>query len=196
MFKPQLILDRILKGIVLFLLPLTLLTYLFKRGIDVMAKVVEPIKDHLPEHQIFGIGMVTLLSIFLLLLICYVFGWLVEKSRTRFYLDKVDNLLASIIPGYAMMKTTATDVIGTEDKEWRVVLMGEEDDWKMGVEVGKQEGEYCVIFFPEPPDAKAGEVKLIHQSKIKYSDLPVNQLFLIIKKYGAGATALLNKKSE
>ncbi|MGB5262200.1 MAG: hypothetical protein WBN28_01285, partial [Lutimonas sp.] len=126
MFKPQLILDRILKGIILFLLPLTLLTYLFKKGIEVISKVVEPIKEHLPEQRIFGIGMVTLLSIFLLLLVCYVFGWLVEKSRTRFYLDKIDNLLASIIPGYSMMKTRATDVIGTEDKEWRVVLMGEE----------------------------------------------------------------------
>lgn len=195
MFKPQLILDRILKGIILFLLPLTLLTYLFKKGIEVISKVVEPIKEHLPEQRIFGIGMVTLLSIFLLLLVCYVFGWLVEKSRTRFYLDKIDNLLASIIPGYSMMKTRATDVIGTEDKEWRVVLMGEEDDWKMGIEVGKQEGDYSLIFFPEPPDAKAGEIKLIHQSKIKYSDIPVNQLLMIIRKYGSGAAALLKNKS-
>ena len=103
MFKPQLILDRILKGIILFLLPLTLLTYLLKKGIDVIAKIIDPIKDLLPDKRIFGIGMVTVISIFLILVICYIFGLLLEKSRTRVYLDKVDDLLSAIIPGYAMM---------------------------------------------------------------------------------------------
>jgi len=194
MFKPQLILDRILKGIILFLLPLTLLTYLLKKAIDVIAKIIDPIKDHLPDERIFGIGMVTVISIFLILVICYVFGLLLEKSRTRAYLDKVDDLLSAIIPGYAMMKSRATDAMVTSDKEWRVVLMGEEDDWKMGIEVGKQEGDYSVVFFPEPPDAKAGEVKLIHRSKLRHSDLSVNQLLLIIKKYGEGAADLVKEK--
>ena len=72
--------------------------------------------------------------------------------------------------------------------------MGEEDDWKMGIEVGKQEGDYSVVFFPEPPDAKAGEVKLIHRSKLRHSDLSVNQLLLIIKKYGEGAADLVKEK--
>ena len=194
MFKPQLILDRILKGIILFLLPLTLLTYLLKKAIDVIAKIIDPIKDHLPDERIFGIGMVTVISIFLILVICYVFGLLLEKSRTRVYLDKVDDLLSAIIPGYAMMKSRATDAMVTSDKEWSVVLMGEEDDWKMGIEVGKQEGDYSVVFFPEPPDAKAGEVKLIHRSKLRHSDLSVNQLLLIIKKYGEGAADLVKEK--
>ena len=194
MFKPQLILDRILKGIILFLLPLTLLTYLLKKGIDVIAKIIDPIKDLLPDKRIFGIGMVTVISIFLILVICYIFGLLLEKSRTRVYLDKVDDLLSAIIPGYAMMKSRATDAMVTSDKEWRVVLMGEEDDWKMGIEVGKQEGDYSVVFFPEPPDAKAGEVKLIHRSKLRHSDLSVNQLLLIIKKYGEGAADLVKEK--
>jgi len=194
MFKPQLILDRILKGIILFLLPLTLLTYLLKKAIDVIAKIIDPIKDHLPDERIFGIGMVTVISIFLILVICYIFGLLLEKSRTRAYLDKVDDLLSAIIPGYAMMKSRATDAMVTSDKEWRVVLMGEEDDWKMGIEVGKQEGDYSVVFFPEPPDAKAGEVKLIHRSKLRHSDLSVNQLLLIIKKYGEGAADLVKEK--
>ena len=194
MFKPQLILDRILKGIILFLLPLTLLTYLLKKAIDVITKIIDPIKDHLPDERIFGIGMVTVISIFLILVICYIFGLLLEKSRTRVYLDKVDDLLSAIIPGYAMMKSRASDAIGSNDKEWSVVLMGEEDDWKMGIEVGKQEGDYSVVFFPEPPDAKAGEVKLIHRSKLRHSDLSVNQLLLIIKKYGEGAADLVKEK--
>lgn len=194
MFKPQLILDRILKGIILFLLPLTVLTYLLKKAIDSIAMVIDPLKDHLPDKRIFGIGMITVISIFLILLVCYVFGVLLEKSRTRVYLDKVDDLLSAIIPGYAMMKSRASDAIGSKDKEWRVVLMGEEDDWKMGIEVGKQEGDYSVVFFPEPPDAKAGEVKLIHRSKLRHSDLSVNQLMLIIKKYGVGAADLVKEK--
>ena len=178
----------------MYLLPLTLLTYLLKKAIDVIAKIIDPIKDHLPDERIFGIGMVTVISIFLILVICYIFGLLLEKSRTRAYLDKVDDLLSAIIPGYAMMKSRATDAMVTSDKEWRVVLMGEEDDWKMGIEVGKQEGDYSVVFFPEPPDAKAGEVKLIHRSKLRHSDLSVNQLLLIIKKYGEGAADLVKEK--
>ena len=72
--------------------------------------------------------------------------------------------------------------------------MGEDDDWRMGIEVGRQKGEYSVVFFPEPPDAKAGEVKLIHHSKLKQSELTVNELLLIIKKYGEGAAELIKDK--
>ncbi|MFD1315489.1 hypothetical protein [Namhaeicola litoreus] len=188
------ILDRILKGIVLFIFPIVLISYLLGKAIGFIQKMMTPIQEHLPQQKFFGIGMLTLLSVILILLICYGFGFLLEKSKTKFFMNKLDDLLSAIIPGYAMMKSSASNAIGITDKEWKVVLLGEEGDWRMGVEVDKQQGEFSVVFFPEPPDAKAGEVKLIHQSKLKYSELPMGQLLLMIKKYGEGAGKLVKDK--
>jgi uncharacterized membrane protein len=41
-----------------------------------------------------------------------------------------------------------------------------------------------MVFFPEPPDGKSGELKLIAQSKLKPLDMPASKIMTIIRKYG------------
>ena len=69
--------------------------------------------------------------------------------------------------------------------------MGEGDNWKVGVEVDRQPDGYCTVFFPEPPDAKSGEIKLVHESKLKKLDMPVSMLVKIIRNYGHGTADLM-----
>lgn len=67
-------------------------------------------------------------------------------------------------------------------------MINDGEDWKIGIEIEKRTDNFSIVFFPEPPDAKSGEIKLIHESKIKASDMTVSDVVAIVKRYGKGIT--------
>jgi len=187
----QKVIKRILKGVFLFLMPLMLLLFVLGKAIDIVQALILPIKKHLPEDRILGIGMITLISVILILLICYLAGILVERKKVKSMITKLEDNVLVFIPGYSMLKKQTGDAIGETNDNWQSVMMSDNEDWKMGISVDRQPDGFCVVFFPEPPDAKSGEMKLVHESKLKKLDMSVSKLVKIIRMYGQGAAALL-----
>jgi uncharacterized membrane protein len=66
----------------------------------------------------------------------------------------------------------------------------------MGVLVEQLPNGLCMIFFPEPPDAKSGEMKLVLESKLKKLDMPVSKMIKIIRKYGKSEGAFFSKDEK
>ena len=182
---------RVGKGIVLFLFPIMLLIFIFGKAIKIVQSIILPIKTHLPAERIFGIGILSLISLILILLVCYIAGMLSESKKVKSFLSFIEDNLLIFIPGYALIKSGARDAIGDADDKWKVVMIAEDDEWKFGIEVDKQPDGYSTIFSPEPPDAKSGEMKLIHESKLKRINLPVSRLVNVIRNYGRGAGDLV-----
>ena len=116
---------------------------------------------------------------------------LTESKKVKSFLSFIEDNLLIFIPGYAIIKSGARDAIGDADDKWKVVMIAEDDEWKFGIEVDRRPDGYSTIFFPEPPDAKSGEMKLIHESKLKRINLPVSKLVNVIRNYGRGAGDLI-----
>ncbi len=171
--------------------PIILLIFVFEKAIHIVQKAILPIKESFPDERIMGIGVLTLISLLSILLICYFFGYLAERKMVKLFLNALDEGFSLIIPGYTMMKSRANEAFGVEEKHWNAVLMGEDGDWKIGIEIKKGADGLSMVFFPEPPDAKAGELKLIHQSKLKPLDVPVSKIISVIRKYGKGMDELV-----
>lgn len=186
----QAIVKRVFNGILLFLLPVMVLVFVMEKAITLLQKVIHPIKEHLPNESVMGVGLFTVISVLLILLICYLAGVLAESKTIKSLMALLEDNLLVFIPGYAMMKSRASEAIGETDDKWKAVLIGDNDEWKLGIEVDRQPGGYCTVFFPEPPDAKSGEMKLVHESKLKPLNMPVSKLVNIIRKYGHGAANL------
>ena len=184
------LLKRTLSGIILFLIPLAVLLIVLGKAIGIVQKLIEPLKKHLPADRVLGVGIITIISIFLILLLCFLAGVLSERKRIKSIITKIEDNVLIFIPGYSLLKAQGNNVIQETDHKWQSVLLEEDDTWKIGVAVEQQDG-YCTVFFPEPPDAKTGETKVIHESKLKKLDMPVNKLMMIIRKYGQGAAAIL-----
>ena len=182
---------RILNGIILFLLPLTLLLLVLGKAVSVVQKLILPVQQYLPEEHFFGIGLRSLISLLLVLFFCFLAGLLVERKRVKWLITKLEDNVLVFIPGYSMLKAQTGGFIINKDHQWQTVLLGEDDNWKPGVVVDRHANGYCTVFFPEPPDAKSGEIKLMQESKLKKLDMPVNKLVKIIRNYGHGAAELL-----
>ena len=192
----QSLIKRVLNGIILFLLPVMLLLFILGKAISIVQKLILPIKKHLPAERVLGVGLLTLISLLLILLICYLAGMLIEQKRVKWLITKLEDNILVFIPGYSMIKAQTNEMVSEALANWQPVLIDEEGDWKMGVLVDQQPDGLCMIFFPEPPDAKSGEMKLVHESKLKKLDMPVSKMIKIIRKYGKSEGAFYSKDEK
>jgi uncharacterized membrane protein len=181
---------RIGKGIVLFLFPIMVLIFIFEKAMTIAQSVILPLKSHLPAERILGIGMFSLLSLILILLVCFIAGWLYESKWVKSFLSFIEDNLLIFIPGYNMIKSSADSGIEDADNDWKVVMINEDDDLIYGIEVDKRPDGYSMIFFPDPPDAKSGDMKLMPESKFKRIDITANKLIKIIRNYGHGSAVI------
>ena len=170
-----------------------LLLFILGKAISIVQGLILPIKRHLPAERVFGVGMLTLISLVLILLICYLAGMLIEQKRVKWLITKLEDNILVFIPGYSMIRAQTNEMLSEALAHWQPVLIDEDGDWKMGVLVDRQPDGLCMIFFPEPPDAKSGEMKLIHESKLKKLDMPVSKMIKIIRKYGKSEGAFYSK---
>jgi len=192
----QSLIKRVLNGIILFLLPVMLLLFILGKAVSIVQGLILPIKKHLPAERVFGVGMLTLISLVLILLICYLAGMLIEQKRVKWLIAKLEDNILVFIPGYSLIKAQTSGMLSEALANWQPVLIGEDGDWKMGVLVDQQPDGLCMIFFPEPPDAKSGEMKLVHESKLKKLDMPVGKMIKIIRKYGKSEGAFYSKDEK
>lgn len=182
----------IVKGTLFFLLPIILLIFVAEKAFIIIRGLLHPIKSHIPEDGFFGIGLVSLLSVLLLLVISLIAGIWAEKKKNKTIMPKLEELLANFIPGYALIKTQTNEVFGDAPKNWKSILVVDNDDYKIGIEIERNENGYSTVFFPDPADTKSGELKIIPSNKVKVLDLNINKLSALIKKYGLGSTSLIN----
>jgi uncharacterized membrane protein len=139
--------------------------------------------------------MLWLLSLLLIMMVCLLAGWLYERKIVKSFLSFIEDNLLIFIPGYAMLKSSADAGIEGSDENWKTVIVREEDDLTYGIEVDRRTDGFSIIFFPEPPDAKSGDMRLMQESKFQRTDFPVNKLVKIIRNYGHGSVEIPKNSS-
>lgn len=185
--------ERILKGIVLVIVPLTLLFFILLKTFGLIKKMIQPIKELLPAEGFFGLGMLSILAMLLLIIIGFIMGIWIESRKERSFINVLEEKILFLIPGYTMLKSSANDAFGATNENWKSVVVGDDDEWKFGIEIERLENDYSMVFFPEPPDAKAGELKMVQTLKIKELNIPIAKITTLIKKYGQGSSELIKK---
>ena len=183
------ILKQILSGIIFLLLPITIVILLLGKAISLVQMLLLPLKNILPAERVLGIGFISLISLLLILLVCYLAGALVENKMIRAAIQKLEDRVLVFIPGYSMLLQRAGDIVN-EDADLRVVLLDEDNDWRPGIEVERHENGFSSVFFPGPPAGRTGFLKIVHKSRLKILDIPVIELMKMVRKYGKGSTAM------
>ena len=136
---------RILKGIILFLLPIMLIFFLMERAFKLIRSLVQPLKSFLPEGSIFGIGILTLLSLIVILLICYLAGMRAEQKNLKSLLPFFEDNLLVFIPGYTLIKSSTNEAMGETNMDWKSVLIGENEEYKFGLEVDRSPDGFSTV---------------------------------------------------
>ena len=174
-----------LTGGVLFLLPSVLLIIFLSKAYAILAQLSEPLSKRLPE-SVFGLSGSILLTIGLLILICFLSGLVFRSVRVKKWVGKLENTLLINIPGYAMIKSITADTIGTKSEEMlQPITIRDGDTWNIGFLVEEDE-KLCMVFIPDAPRYDAGEMRVVPSSTVHKLDITTKNFVKAIKTFGKG----------
>lgn len=174
-------------GGILFLLPVILLIIIFTKAYNIFHVVSAPLSEKLPE-LIFGLDGSNLITILLLVFICFFSGLLFRSRLVKGWIQKIEDNILVNFPGYALMKSITAGAVGKQsDTDMAPILIHEDDTWSLAFLVEKGE-KFSTVFIPEAPKHDSGEVKIIPTNRIEKLDISVHKFTQIIKTFGKGAT--------
>jgi hypothetical protein len=67
-------------------------------------------------------------------------------------MPKLEEILSVFVPGYALIKTQTNEVFGDTNENGKSIIFGENDEYKLGIEIERNENGYSTVFFPDPAD--------------------------------------------
>lgn len=173
-------------GGILFLLPIVLILVLLGKGLKIIFKISKPLSNYLPE-RFFGLDGSIILTIFLLIVICFLGGLLFKSNWAKGFITRLETNILNNMPGYALMKSLTADTIGQQvEHNMNPILIHEEDSWSLAFLV-EEKGELSTVFIPDAPRHDAGEVKIIPTQKIKKLNVSTKIFARVLKNYGKDA---------
>lgn len=184
-----------LTGGVLFLLPAVLLYILIGKGYSILLKLSEPLAGYLPAG-IFGLDGSKILTVLILLLICFVAGLLFHSKIAKKGITRLEEKVLVFVPGYILLKSITADAIGVQvDNRMTPVLVQDGEAWNLAflVEEGK---ELSTVFVPDAPRHDAGEVKLVPTQYIRKLQISNSQFTKSINTFGKGIQHFLPEEER
>lgn len=182
-------------GGILFLLPVVLVIVIFNKARVILMKISAPLTDRLP-NIIFGLDGSNLIAIVLIFIICFVSGLLFRAPFVRRGVNKLEDQFLSYLPGYTMIKSITSDVVGgANDQGLTTVLVRDDETWQMGFLV-EESGDLCTVFFPEAPKHDSGELKVVPMSWVTKVNVNTREATRAIQRYGKGTLSWLEQSKQ
>lgn len=176
---------NLILGGVFFLLPLLLLSFFIRRIFQVLNPISLAIASFLDTPNVFNIVLVYLLSLLLLLLLCYFAGVLLNKGVIRNWNPAMDEKLFYLMPGLQRFKFSLT---GKEAHlwggPWHAGLIKDNDCFRPGYVAHSADPDYYCVFFPDAPRMESGEIRYFHKDTMEYRQLSMKEMTDSFKKFG------------
>jgi uncharacterized membrane protein len=182
-----------LAGGVFFFIPVVVLSILIAKAIQVLWRIVEPIAPYLPFSEYIGAGIETILTIILLLFFCFLGGLLMRTAFAKKIIQLLEENVLMHIPAYSYLKVISTDQFGEGDKNtWKPASVFIDDNEVICFVIDESEN-YCSIFLPSAPSPSSGSVCVREKSMVRYLPLTVKETIMMIRHFGKGAAAIMEK---
>ena len=174
-------------GGVLFLVPVVIFFVFIGKALELTRKLAEPLAAMLKVDSIGGLAMVHLLSVAILVLICFIAGLAAKTASAGKMIESLEDKILSKIPVYELIKTKTQSLLSPEDAErMRVVMVRFDDSWQMAFELEALADGKVSVFLPGAPDPWSGSVCVVTADRIAPLDLSVKSAANLMKRLGKG----------
>lgn len=179
-------------GGALLLIPLFVLIVVLLKAGSLIKRVVIPIAHRLPV-QIPGIGKETLLTILILLLLCFLAGILMHTGIAQRFKRILEDDILVHIPGYSYLQALSTDKLThSHTATWKPATVLIDGNEVICFVVDETE-HYCSIFFPSAPTPSSGTICAREKQDVRYLPISVSETIIMLRRLGKGSAAALEK---
>jgi uncharacterized membrane protein len=182
-------------GGILVLIPVGVTIFILSKLFNFLERFSDILAKHLPFTNVAGIGIKTLISIFLVLLICFLAGVFLRTRFMQRVITWLEDYILVYIPGYSYLKAVSSSALTKEGTAtWRPATVFIDDNEVICFVIDESEN-YFTIFLPSAPTPSSGTVCAREKTKVKFLSLTVPQTILLIKQFGRGAAKEIEKLS-
>ena len=183
----EFVLSSLVRGL-LIIIPLYLAVLLLLKAMKSLAGLVRPLAMLLPEW----IPAEKLLSLFLVLLVCFLVGASLRTRAGRSVRERIEKSLFEKIPGYALIRSLTERMAGKDDESaWKPALVEIEEALVPGFIIEEHEDERFTVFVPSVPTPFAGAVYVLDRTRVHPLDVPFTQAIKVVSKWGSGSKELV-----
>jgi len=179
-------------GGLIFLVPIIVLIIILSKALGITKPIVRPLVTLITVETVAGIGVATLLAIFVIVMFCFLTGLLAKTDLAKKIINWLELTILSNIPGYTFMKRMSESFAGSDiEQEYKAVLARFDDGWQIAFLIERVEGGYVTVFIPDAPSPWSGSIFIMTEDRIKPIDVPNKAVLKCIQRLGAGSNALL-----
>ena len=187
MKHPMSFIKTTIVGGLLVLIPVVVTIFILSKLFDFLQRFSNIIAKMLPFTNVAGVGITTLISIILILIICFLAGLFLRTTFMQRVIGWLEDNILSYIPGYSYLKAVSTNALTKEGTaNWKPATVFIDDNEVICFVIDESEN-YCTIFLPSAPAPSSGTVGARHKSNVRYLSLTVRETILLIKQFGKGA---------
>jgi uncharacterized membrane protein len=171
----------------LIIIPIYLAILLLLKGMKSVVGLVKPFALLLPEW----IPAEKLLSLLLVLLICFLIGVAVRTRAGHLARERIEKTFFERIPGYALLRSLTQQITKTtQEKVWKPALAEIEDALVPAFIIEEFEDGRYTVFVPSIPTPLAGAVYILDRKRVHPLDVDFTDALRVVSKWGSGARDL------
>lgn len=181
-----------LVGGVMFLVPVALVLVALKHAMGFAAKLAKPVAAQLPQAEIAGIALASLIAALILLLIAFGAGLLARTPAGRRLTAWFEESLLGGMPQYRMVKSMAEGLTQVESgKGMQPALLRTEDGWQLAYRLESLPGDWVAVFVPQAPTPMSGNVLYVPARSVQVLDMGMPAAMKLVKSLGLGSAEAL-----
>lgn len=176
--------DTLVSGI-LFFLPIFFLLGLVQKLWQSLTGFGAKLATLVGLKSVAGIGVASIATTFILLLIFYICGLLVRFALIGKFKNWIENSLLQYIPGYLTYKVKMEEKLIKKADTRTPVLVVTTDGSRPGLLI-ETKGQSATVFIPNSPDTNNGQIWVVELSGIKKLQGDAKALLKSIQYSGKG----------
>jgi len=168
--------------------PVYLAVLLLLKGMQSVVSLVRPIAALMPD----AVPAEGLLSLLVLVGICFVVGAAVRTRAGRAARERVEVVFFERLPGYGLLRSLTQRLAGdTDEASWKPAFAEIEDALAPAFVIEEHDDGRYTVFVPSIPTPLAGAVYILDRSRVQLLDVPFTQAIKSISRWGSGSKELL-----
>ena len=186
-------LKKTLIGGLLFLVPLSIILFIFFKVFKVFYHIALFIDQFIHLKSIAGMVLVDILTIVLILLVCFLFGLLAMSKKAQFFQNVIEKQFLLKVPGYIFFKAMTKGLKKDEENashELDPVLIRFDDNSQLGFLIEENKDGLSSIYMPGAPNPWSGSVIYVEQDRISQLNITARQAIQHLQQAGKGLKSL------
>lgn len=181
----QFLKSTILGGLIV-LVPVVVLGAIVVWAVDLALKAIKPVFEWLPDKSVGGVSLTASAAVAGLVVACFLAGIAVKMAIIRRLGDRAERL-ALLVPGYALMKSVGTNLVGIESKNpVRTALVQFQTSWQLGFLMELLADGRHVVFIPGVPRALVGTMHIVAAERVQVLSMSVSVALDVLGRLGVG----------